>query len=134
MLENHRFTCLRWCAALAVLAQSLACAGDVSSDGVAEADGQASISAAAFGTTTVGSTCVGFLTDRKRVNPYSLSNTATISGLSAYLQPTATSGSESVQGVLYADSSGAPGVIIASTSALTFSQSNAAKWYSLPFS
>ncbi len=87
-----------------------------------------------FGTTTVGSSSDAMLADRKRVNRSTLSVAANVSKLSLYLQPTGTSGSQLITGVLYADSSGNPGALIAKTAELTFKSTQPAGWYDLTFS
>jgi len=56
-----------------------------------------------------------------------------LSKLSLYLQPTSTSGQQTLDGVLYADSSGTPSALLGTTSALTFKSTNAAGWYELSF-
>src|SRR5208337_2162891 len=53
--------------------------------------------------------------------------------LNIYLAPTGTSGQQVLEGVLYADSSGKPGALLATSSPLTFKSTNAAGWYELVF-
>ena len=56
-----------------------------------------------------------------------------MSKLSLYLQPTGTSGQQSFEGVIYAESGGAPGALLGSTSPLTFTSTSPAGWYDLSF-
>jgi subtilisin family serine protease len=86
-----------------------------------------------FGTTSVGGLSDAFAPDRKRVNAYSLSQAGSVSKLSVYLQPGTASGNADIEGVIYADSSGSPGALIATSSQLVFPSSGAAGWYDLPF-
>jgi subtilisin family serine protease len=86
-----------------------------------------------FGKTTVGANSDVFGNDRKRVNEYALSVNATVSKLTIYLQPTSTSGTQPIKGVIYADSGGAPGSLLAVSNQLTFASTNAAGWYDLTF-
>ena len=86
-----------------------------------------------FGTTTVGSGSDPMLADRKRVNRASLPVAGSVSKLSVYLQSTATSGSQTIRGVLYADSAGKPAGLLGVTNPLTFTSGQAAAWYDLSF-
>ena len=86
-----------------------------------------------FGTTSVGSLSDTFAANRKRVSAYSLPGAGSVSKLSLYLTPTSTSGQENVEGVIYADSGGAPAGLLGVSSQLVFSSSNAAGWYDLSF-
>jgi hypothetical protein len=97
---------------------------------IAVAAGQTS-SALTFGKTTVGATCAGMDANLKRVNRYSISSGGTVSSLSIYLKPTSTSGTQSVEGIIYADNGGAPGALIGATTPLSFSSTNSAGWYTL---
>jgi hypothetical protein len=72
--------------------------------------------------------------NRKRVNAYSIGAAVSVSRLSMYLQPTATAGQQALRGVIYADAGGAPGALLAVSSELLFSSSQAAGWYALAFS
>ncbi|MGN6169803.1 MAG: S8 family serine peptidase [Solirubrobacteraceae bacterium] len=92
---------------------------------------------ATFGTTTVGGSSNPFGVNRKWVNAYSLSVPASVSKLSIYLQNNSTSTSgqqEQVEGVIYADSNGSPGSLLASSTPLTFLSGQSKGWYNLPFS
>jgi hypothetical protein len=95
--------------------------------------GVVSAQTATFGTTTIGGTYDAFAPDRKRVNAYSLSQAGSVSKLSVYLQPGYASGSADIEGVIYADSNGSPGALIATSSQLVFPSTGAAGWYDLPF-
>jgi subtilisin family serine protease len=88
---------------------------------------------ATFGTTTVGGRSDAMLPDRKRVNRYQLSVAGSVTKLSIYLQSTGTSGTQVIKGVLYADSAGKPGALVATTSELSFSSSQSAGWYDMAF-
>jgi Abnormal spindle-like microcephaly-assoc'd, ASPM-SPD-2-Hydin len=87
-----------------------------------------------FGKTSVGGSSDSFLADRKRVNRYALPVAGSVSKLSIYLAPTATTGQQLLKGLLYADNAGAPGALLGSTEALTFKSTNAAGWYDMTFS
>jgi len=88
---------------------------------------------ATFGTTSVGGSSDAFAPNRKRVNAYSLSQAGSVSKLSVYLGPGYASGTADIEGVIYADSGGSPGALIATSSQLVFPSTGAAGWYSLPF-
>jgi hypothetical protein len=86
-----------------------------------------------FGKTTVGATWGGgFFADLKRVNAYSLSQTGKIRKLRVYLGRRSVRGSELLNGVIYADSTGSPGVLLATSRTLRFSNTNWTGWYDLP--
>src|SRR5439155_8394421 len=87
---------------------------------------------ATFGNTTVGAQREVFAAERKRVSAYSLPIAGTVSQLSLYLEPTGFAGRQEIEGVIYADSSGAPGALVAVSSPLTFASTQAAGWYPLP--
>jgi subtilisin family serine protease len=86
-----------------------------------------------FGKTSVGARSDRFAPDRKRVNRWPLTTSGTVTKLSIYLQPTSTSGQQVIQGVIYADSGGTPGSLVATTNAFTFTSTNTAGWYDLTF-
>jgi hypothetical protein len=86
-----------------------------------------------FGKTSVGGSPDAFSANRKRVNKYPLSVAAKVSKLSVYLAPTSTSGQQVLEGIIYADSSGKPGALLATSSQLTFASTNSAGWYDLTF-
>jgi len=85
-----------------------------------------------MGTTTIGSTTTtGSDADTKRVNSYVSPATGTLTGLQLYLTPGAGTGSQTVEGIVYSDSTG-PNALLATSTPITFSSSNTAGWYSLP--
>jgi hypothetical protein len=86
-----------------------------------------------FGKTTVGAGTDSFLADRKRVNRYALAAAGSVTKLSIYLAPTGTAGQQLLKGLIYADSSGAPGGLLGVSEPLTFKSTNAAGWYDLVF-
>src|ERR1700682_1048996 len=88
---------------------------------------------ATFGKTSVGGASSWFSADRKRVNKYALSVAGAVSELSAYLTTTANSGQQVLEGIVYANSSGAPGALLGTSTQLTFTSTSAAGWYHLPF-
>ena len=87
-----------------------------------------------FGKTTVGASTDSVVANRKRVNRYAVSASVSVTKLSVYLQPASTSGTQTLEGVIYADSGGSPGSLIAVSNQLTFASTNTAGWYDLPFS
>jgi hypothetical protein len=87
---------------------------------------------ATFGKTAVGGSSDVFAADRKRVNRYALPVAGLVSKLSVYLAPGGASGQQSIKGVIYADSGGVPGGLLAVSEQLTFASTNAAGWYDLP--
>jgi subtilisin family serine protease len=88
---------------------------------------------ATFGKVNVGAVSDRFASDRKRVNRYALTAGGTVTKLSLYLQPTSTGGQQVMRGVIYADSSGSPGSLLAATNSLTFTSTSPAGWYDLTF-
>jgi acid phosphatase len=89
-------------------------------------------------TLTLGKTSIGrskevFASNRKRVNAYPLGSSATVTQLSAYLEPTTISGEQTIEGVVYADANGAPGALVGASSPVTFASTQGAGWYALPF-
>ena len=87
-----------------------------------------------FGLTTVGANSDRMSPDRKRANHFQLSTAANVSKLTMYLAPTATSGTQVLNGIIYADQGGSPGALLGETNQLTFSSTNQAGWYDLTFS
>jgi hypothetical protein len=94
----------------------------------------ASQGASTFGKSSVGASSEGDPANLKAVSKYALGTSGSVSKLSIYLQPAATAGEQKFQGVIYADASGAPGALLATSSPLTFKSTSAAGWYELPFS
>ncbi len=87
-----------------------------------------------FGKTTVGASSDTAVANRKRVNRYSVSSSVSVTKLTIYLQQGGSSGTQTLEGVIYADSGGSPGALIAVSNQLTFASTNTAGWYDLPFS
>ena len=79
-----------------------------------------------FGKTSVGRSSEVLASDRKRVNSYPLGSSATVTQLSAYLEPTSTSGQQTIEGVVYADSKGAPGALVGASTPITFASTHSA--------
>src|SRR5438128_1261099 len=75
-------------------------------------------STARFGKTSVGASADSFAADRKRVSRYSLLASGSLTKLSIYLAPTATSGQQVLKGIVYGDAAGKPGSLIATTAAI----------------
>jgi hypothetical protein len=88
---------------------------------------------ATFGKTTVGASTDSFRADRKRVNRYTLASAGTLVKLSIYLAPSGIAGQQVLEGLVYADSSNAPGALLATSEQLTFKSTNSAGWYDLAF-
>jgi len=90
--------------------------------------------AGVFGFTSVGGSSDVMGADRKRVDHFQLSVAGSVSKLSMYLAPTATSGQQVLKGVIYADQAGSPGALLGVSSELTFHSTDQAGWYDLVFS
>jgi subtilisin family serine protease len=93
----------------------------------------------AQGTATVGKTTIGASSDsyaanRKRVSRYTLATAGTLTKLSTYLAPTGVSGSQALEGVIYADAAGKPGGLLGVSEPLTFKSTSTAGWYGLVLS
>jgi hypothetical protein len=91
-------------------------------------------SAATFGKTSVGASPDSFVADRKRVSRYALPAAGSVTKLSIYLAPTATSGQQLLKGLIYADTGSAPGALRGVSTQLTFTSTSPAGWYDLLFS
>jgi hypothetical protein len=89
---------------------------------------------ATFGKTAVGGASDYFVAERKRVNRYALASAGSVSKLSIYLSPTGTAGQQVLKGVIYSDSSGVPGSLLATSQQLTFASTSATGWYDLSLS
>jgi iron transport multicopper oxidase len=87
-----------------------------------------------FGKTSVGALADGLVAERKRVNRYALGSAASVTKLSMYLAPAGPAGQQVLKGLIYADSSNAPGALLGVTEQLTFKSTNTAGWYDLAFS
>jgi hypothetical protein len=86
-----------------------------------------------LGKTTVGANINGgFQANVERVNAYRVPAAGTITKLSVYLQPTSTSGQQTLKSVIYADVNGAPRTLLAVSSQLAFASTETAGWYDLP--
>ncbi len=88
---------------------------------------------ATFGYTSLGGSTDTFMPDRKRVSAYTVPKAGSLSKLSIYLSSAATSGQAQIEGVVYADSGGAPGALLGTTGQLTFAAGTAAGWRDLTF-
>jgi hypothetical protein len=86
-----------------------------------------------FGKTTVGASAESDPANLKGVSRYALPSAGTVSKLSVYLQPTSVSGQQEFKGVLYAESAGAPGTLLGTSTALVFKSTSSAGWYDLSF-
>jgi subtilisin family serine protease len=86
----------------------------------------------ALGKTTVGASAEALVSNRTRVNEYSLGGAGTVKGLRVYLQPSSTSGSQDIRGVIYGDAGGAPGALLSASNQLVFHSSDSPGWYDLP--
>jgi Abnormal spindle-like microcephaly-assoc'd, ASPM-SPD-2-Hydin len=109
-------------------------AGGSSSPATSSVTGIVQQASATFGKTSVGASSDSFLADRKRVSRYALSVAGSVTKLSIYLAPTGTSGQQLLKGLIYADSSSAPGALLAVSEQLTFTGTSVAGWYDLTFS
>ena len=67
------------------------------------------------------------------MNRYALASAGTLVKLSIYLAPSGTAGQQVLEGLVYADSSNAPGALLATSEQLTFKSTNLAGWYDLAF-
>jgi subtilisin family serine protease len=90
----------------------------------------------AFGSTTAGSAWTALAPDAKRASRFGFSTPATldVAHLQAFLDGRAAgSGSQPVRGLLYADSGGAPGALVARTLDVTIAGGRASGWVPLRF-
>ncbi|HEY2398537.1 MAG TPA: choice-of-anchor D domain-containing protein [Solirubrobacteraceae bacterium] len=108
-------------------------AGGSSAAATSSATGVVQRATGTFGKTSVGGSSDSFLADRKRVNRYALAAAGSVTKLSIYLAPTATVGQQLLKGIVYADSSNAPGSLLGVSEQLTFKNTSAAGWYDLTF-
>jgi unsaturated rhamnogalacturonyl hydrolase len=86
-----------------------------------------------FGKLAVGGSSANLLGDRKRCEPYPAPSSAHVAKLSAYLTGGSVSGTQDLEGVIYAYSGGVPTSLLATTRQLAFASSNRAGWYDLTF-
>jgi hypothetical protein len=91
------------------------------------------VGVATFGKTAVGGSSDRFVAERKRVNRYALPTAGSVSKLSIYLVPGGVSGQQVVKGLIYADSGGAPGALLATSEQVTYASANGSGWYDLKF-
>jgi hypothetical protein len=82
-----------------------------------------------LGDPSLGDESSTFQSGLERVNPYELYWPGVARSLSIYLQPTSTSGKQSLRLMLYANSGGAPGRLLARTHAFAFASTDPAGWY-----
>jgi hypothetical protein len=107
--------------------------GGSSAPATSAATGIVTAGPATFGYSAVGGSADSFSANRKRVNAYSLPQSGSVSKLSMYLSSASSSGQADIKGVVYADSGGAPGALLGTTSQLVFSGGEATGWYDLTF-
>jgi hypothetical protein len=72
-------------------------------------------------------------TNLKGVNRYSLPTAAVVGFEQIFLSPTGTPGRELIRGVVYADSNGTPGRLLASTNQLAYTAADGSGWTVLSF-
>jgi hypothetical protein len=84
-----------------------------------------------LGDVEVGGQSVGLGTDVKQVTRYSLPSQGYGRDIDVYLQPTGVAGQQTLEGVIYADSGGAPGSLLATTSTLAYPSTAQPGWYAL---
>jgi hypothetical protein len=72
-------------------------------------------------------------TELKQVNQYSLPTSALVGFEFVYLRPAGMAGVERLRGVVYADSNGAPGRLLAVTDELAYARSDGSGWAQLDF-
>jgi Subtilase family len=89
--------------------------------------------AGVFGFTSVGGNSDVMGANRKRVVHFQLPADGSVSKLSMYLVPTATSGQQLLRGVIYADQAGSPSALLGVSNELTFHSTDPADWYDLAF-
>ena len=86
-----------------------------------------------FGKPAIGSSSANLIGDRKRCEPYPAPAAGHVTKLSAYLGGGSVSGTQNIEGVVYAYSSGAPTLLLSTSLPLAFRSSNPAGWYDLNF-
>ena len=84
-----------------------------------------------LGDVEVGALSVGLEADVKQVTRYSLPTMGYARDVDVYLKPTGTPGQQTLEGVIYADSGGAPGSLLARTSDLMYTSTARPGWYAL---
>jgi subtilisin family serine protease len=89
---------------------------------------------ATFGKTSIGASTDVYTANRKRVSAYALPSAGAVTKLSTYLTPTATSGQQVLEGVIYTDNGGVPAALAGVSQQLSFASTNSPGWYDLVFS
>jgi hypothetical protein len=93
-----------------------------------------SAAASTFGTTTVGTATDYATADLKEVSVYSVAQAGSVSKLTGYISGLgASSGSQRLRAVLYADSSGSPGALLGTSNEITVAGGKAWGWVDFPF-
>ena len=119
---------------LRVVVSAINAGGTVSASSAPTAVVQdAPAAAGTFGKTSLGASSDTMAANRKRVNAYTITAPVAVSKLSMYLQPTATTGTQALRGVIYADAGGAPGALLATSTEISYASTQPAGWYALPF-
>jgi hypothetical protein len=87
------------------------------------------------GKTTIGKVSDALVANIKRVNKCVVPVSALLTELHVYLQPTKVKGQQLIEGIIYASNKeGKPVERLGTSTQLTFKSTEAAGWYSLPFS
>jgi hypothetical protein len=84
-----------------------------------------------LGDVEIGALSAPLESDVKQVTRYSLPTPGYARDVDVYLQPTATPGQQTLEGLIYADSGGAPGPLLGTTAPFTFPSTAPAGWYAL---
>ncbi|HWX75572.1 MAG TPA: hypothetical protein VNZ05_09715 [Solirubrobacteraceae bacterium] len=112
-------------------------AGTSHEAGEAEGDAKVTLTyGVTCGKTTIGKFSDQLLANLKRVNRCTVPSNlkpASITELVIYLAPTSHSGSQTIRGVVYADSNGKPGSLMDISLPFTFTSKDPAGWYRLVF-
>jgi hypothetical protein len=109
--------------------------------GTAKSGEEGSVTISYTPPTTCGKTTIGKFSDQllanlKRVNRCTVPSNlkpASIQELVTYLTPTSHSGTQTIRGVVYADSNGKPGSLMGTSLPFTFTNKDPAGWYRLVF-
>lgn len=86
-----------------------------------------------FGKTAIGASFANLIADRKRCEVYPAPSSGKVTKLSAYLAGGTVSGTQNIEGVIYAYSNGAPTSLLATSRQLAFASTNRVGWYDLTF-
>lgn len=84
-----------------------------------------------LGEPEIGAQSRGLESDVKQAIRYSLPTVGHAREIDVHLQPNGVSGQQVLEGVIYADAGGAPGALLATTAAITYSSTSPADWYAL---